>query len=123
MWRIELDPELHRLSIRLTDHVSAAQMRDLAGAHAEALEHAGSESFKVFIDVRGLFPLEADAVAILGAMKRIAADATGFRGFAILADSPTVAMQQRRTRVDPITSPDRELITLDPDQAKRFLEE
>lgn len=121
MWRIELDPDQHQLSIRLTDHVSASQMRELATAHTEALEHAGTEPFKVFIDLRGLFPLESDAVAIMGAMKRIAADMPGFRGFAILADSPTVAMQQRRTRVDPTTHPDRELITLDPEQAKRFL--
>ena len=123
MWRIEFDPEQKRLSIRLTDHVSASQMRDLASAHAEALENAGDQPFKVFVDLRGLFPLESDAVAIMGAMKRIASEVSGCRGFAILADSPTVAMQQRRTRVDPATHPDRELITLDPDQAKRFLTE
>lgn len=122
MWRIEFDPDAHRLSIRLTDHVSAAQMRELSGAHAEALESTGGEAFKVFIDLRGLFPLESEAVAVLGAMKRIASEMTGCQGFAVLADSPTVAMQQRRTRVDPDTNPDRELITLDPDQAKRFLE-
>lgn len=121
MWRIEFEPDTHRLSIRLTDHISAMQMRELATAHAEALECTGGQPFKVFIDLRGLFPLESDAVAILGAMKRIASDVVGCQGFAVLADSPTVAMQQRRTRVDPDTNPDRELVTLDPDQAKRFL--
>lgn len=121
MWRIEVDPDEERLSLRLTDHVSASQMRELANAHVEALEHTGSAPFKVFLDLRGLFPLEADAVAILGAMKRMAAEVPGFRGLAILADSPTVAMQQRRTRVGAGTNPDRELITLHPDQAKRFL--
>lgn len=121
MWRIELDPDEGRLSLRLTDHVSASQMRELASAHVEALERTGGVPFKVFIDLRGLFPLESDAVAILGAMKRMAAELPGFRGLAILADSPTVAMQQRRTRVGATTDPDRELITLHPDQAKRFL--
>ncbi len=121
MWRVEFEPDDRRLSIRLTDHVSATQLRDLAGAHAEALEATGGEPFKVFLDLRGLFPLEGDAVAMLGALKRVAAELPGCRGFAVLADSPTIAMQQRRTRVGPTTDPDRELITLDPEQAKRFL--
>lgn len=121
MWRIEFDPTEHRLSIRLTDHVSPSQMRDLAEAHAEALEATGGEPFKVFVDLRGLFPLESEAVSTLGALKRIAADLPTCGGLAVLADSPTVAMQQRRTRVDEGTYPDREIITLDPDQVRRFL--
>lgn len=123
MWRIEFDPDVHRLSIRLTDHVSASQMRELSNAHAEALEAAGGEPFELFLDLRGLFPLESEAAAILGGMKRIAAELPGCCGFAVPADSPTIAMQQRRTPLSIDTDPGRELITLDPDQAERFLAE
>jgi len=118
MWRIEYDPEEQALHLRMTDHVSSAQMRDLADSHARALEHTAGEPFKVLMDLRGLFPLESEAVALMGALKRVAASLPGCQGFAVLADSPTVAMQQRRTRV---REGEEELITLDPEQARRFL--
>jgi hypothetical protein len=121
VWHVEFDPDTRRLSLRLTAHVSAVQMRQLAEAHARALEHTAGEPFKVFIDLRGLFPLEADAVSVLGAMKRVAAQARGCAGFAILADSATIAMQQQRTRVRAGTDPSHELITMEPADAEAFL--
>jgi hypothetical protein len=125
MWRIEFDPKARVVSIRLTDYVGVIQVRDLARAHAEALEHTGGEEFRVFADLRGLFPLDAESVAIFGDMKRVAASLPSYRGVAILVDSPTIAMQQRRTTIEsqPSSGPRGapEVITLDEAEAKRFL--
>src|SRR5688500_10041879 len=125
MWRIEFDPKARVVSIRLTDYVGVIQVRDLARAHAEALEHTGGEEFRVFADLRGLFPLDAESVAIFGDMKRVAASLPSYRGVAILVDSPTIAMQQRRTTIESQPSSGSrgapEVITLDEAEAKRFL--
>ena len=123
MWRIDFDPKTKVVSIRLTDYVGLVQVRDLARAHAEALEHTGGEEFRVYADLRGLFPLDAESVAIFGDMKRVAASLPGFRGNVVLVDSPTIAMQQRRTTVESQPSGARalpELITTDEAEAKRF---
>ena len=121
MWRIEFDPKVRVVSIRLTDYVGLMQVRDLATAHAEALEHTGGDEFKVYCDLRGLFPLDAESVAIFGDMKRIAASLPGWRGAIILVDSATIAMQQRRTTPTTATgeATTAELITSDEAEAKR----
>jgi hypothetical protein len=98
VWRVEYAPG-GRLTVRLRDHVSPMQLRDVAEAHARALEATGGEHFKVLLDLRGLFPLEADAVSLLGEIKAIAAELGTCRGLVILVDSPTVALQQRRSRL------------------------
>ena len=133
MWRVTYEPDAHVLFVRLADHVSLTDIRDVAEAHARALEATGGQPFKVFVDLRGLFPLEAEAVVWLGAMKRVAMEHGACRGIAVLADSATVAMQQRRTRVrdtagggrvtpgTPARPLDDELITLDEAEAKKFL--
>jgi hypothetical protein len=126
MWRIEFDPKSRVVSIRVTDYVGVVQVRDLARAHAEALEHTGGEEFRVYADLRGLFPLDAESVAIFGDMKRVAASVPGFRGAVILVDSPTIAMQQRRTTIESQPSGARataELITNDEAEAKRYAKE
>lgn len=115
MWKIEYDPDVHLLSIRLTDHVGPAAMRDLADAHARALEATGSEPFKLLVDMRGLTPLEDEAVDILADVKRVAATTPGFRGCCVLVDSATVAMQQRRTKVAA-----NETLTLDLEEARKL---
>jgi hypothetical protein len=123
MWRIEFDPKSRVVSIRVTDYVGVVQVRDLARAHAEALEHTGGDEFRVYADLRGLFPLDAESVAIFGDMKRVAASVPGFRGAVILVDSPTIAMQQRRTTIESQPSGGRataELITSDEAEAKRY---
>lgn len=124
MWRIEYDPKVRVLSIRLTDYVGLIQVRDLATAHAEALECTGGDDFRVFADLRGLFPLDAESVAIFGDMKKVAASLPNYRGYAILVDSPTIAMQQRRTSVGDLSTTTQkrppELVTQDEQEAKRF---
>lgn len=117
MWRIDYEPSVGRLRIRLTELVSYEQMRELAEQHARALEATGGQPFKVFIDLRGVFPMEPETVALMHAVKKVAASMDGCQGFAVLADSPTVVMQQQRTRI----GSGKELITLNEVEAERFL--
>jgi hypothetical protein len=121
MWKIHFSPSERRLSIHLVAEVGAEQLHELAIAHARALESTAGQPFKVFIDVRGLFPMEPEAVTVLAEIKRVAASVEGCSGMVILADSPTVAMQQHRTRQKTRGGREAELITLDPNEATRFL--
>lgn len=124
MWRIEFEPKSRVLSIRLTDYAGLMQVRDLAAAQAQALEHTGGEEFRVFCDLRGLFPLDAESVAIFGDMKRVAASLPGWRGAVILVDSATIAMQQKRTSPTTNTTGEGgtagEVITSDESEARRL---
>jgi hypothetical protein len=123
MWKVHFSPTERQLSIRLMAEVNQAQARELAAANAHALEATGGQPFKVFIDLRRLFPMEPGAVSVLAEIKRVAAAMSSFHGMAILADSPTVAMQQHRTRVGGGRPLESELITLDEGEATRFLAE
>lgn len=120
MWRIEYDPAQRLLTMRLTREVRESDMRALARAHAQALEATGGEPFFVFADLRGLFPLDAEAAAIFADMKRVARALEGYRGRAVLVDSATVAMQQRNATLED-GGDDSELITLDEEEARRFV--
>jgi hypothetical protein len=121
MWRIEFDPDSRLVSMRLRDHVSTAELLAMSIEHANALEATGGQRFKVLIDLRGLFPLEADAVTLMGVIKRVTSSVPGFERLVVLADSPTVALQQRRVRVTHSDSVGRELVTLDAEEARRYL--
>ena len=121
MWRIAYEPETRVLSVQLRGDADATQCHALARAHVRALEATGGQVFKVFLDLRGLRPLEGEAISIVADMKRVAAALPGCDGVAVLADSPTVAMQQHRTRIHDGTDPGHELVTLDEVEAQRFL--
>lgn len=122
MWRIEYDPARRVLTLRLAHDVRAPQMRSLARAHARALEASGGQPFRVLADLRGMRPLDPEAAAIFRDIKRVAASLPSYRGRVVLVDSATVAMQQRNT-VREDGEDRRELVTLDPDEARRFLRE
>jgi hypothetical protein len=121
MWSIEFDPATHLLTLRLVHQVTAPQMRALARAHAQALAATGSEPFYVLADLRGLTAFDVDAAGIFGEVRRTAASAPGFRLRAVLADSATVAMQQKRTVMEEGGSAKKELVTMDEGEARTFL--
>src|SRR5687768_16369336 len=97
MWRIEYEPGQRLLTMRVTQEVREAEMRALARSHAQALESTGGQPFTVLADLRGLHPLDVEAVAIFADMQRVAQRLDGYRGRAVLVDSATIAMQQRNT--------------------------
>lgn len=121
MWKIQFSPSERRLSIWLMAEVDMNQLDELASAQARALEATGGRPFTVFVDMRNLFPMDPDAVLLLAEIKRVALSTKTCEGMAILADSPTIAMQQHRTRQKK-GSPKVELVTLDETEATRFLE-
>lgn len=121
MWKIHFSPSERRLSIRLMAEVGREHLLELAAANAHALEATAGQPFKVLVDMRRLFPMEPEAVMILAEIKRVTASVEGFQGMVILAGSPTVAMQQHRTRVGRPVAAGLELITLDENEAARFL--
>lgn len=121
MWSIEFDPGTRLLMLRLVHQVTALQMRALARAHGQALAATGSEPFKVLADLRGLTPLDVDAAQVFAEVRRAAAALQGFRARVTLTDSPTVAMQQRRSMIEEGSSSRTELITMDEGDARTFL--
>ena len=120
MWRVEYDPDERLLKLSMREMVFGRDMRDLARAHARALEATGGEAFNVLLDLRGLHPLDSEAAKMLGDMKRVAAHVTGYGGRAVLVDSPTIAMQQRNATVED-GGDERELITLEESAALDFV--
>jgi hypothetical protein len=122
MWRIEYDPTQQILTLRLASEVREGDMRALSRSHALALEATGGQAFRVFADLRGLYPLDADAAAVFTEMKRVAGRLSGYVGRVVLVDSATVAMQQHNARAE--TNDGRpELITLDAEEAAKFVRE
>lgn len=121
MWSIEFDPTTHLMTLRLVHQVTSPQMRALARAHASALIATGGERFKVLGDLRRLTPLDTEAAAIFSDVRRAAALLPGFSRRAVLTDSPTVAMQQRRAVYEEGGTRGRELVTLDEAEARAFL--
>lgn len=121
MWRIEYDPTFRLLSMRLVENVPLREMMDLARALDEALAASGGQSFKMLADLRRCAPFEPDALSMFAYIKTLATTHPGFRGLAILVDSPTVGMQQRRTRADFGRPESVELVTQDEFQARRFV--
>lgn len=120
MWCIEFDPKTRALTIRLAHLVSAASLRILQRKHVEALAATAAEPFKVLLDLRGVAPLGPDSAAVLSEVKRAEALLQGFRGRAVLCDSATVAMQQRRTSLNDGTA-EREVVTLEPLEAHAYV--
>ncbi len=120
MWRLEYEPDQHLLTLSMREQVFGRDMRNLAKAHARALEATGGVPFKVLLDLRGLHPLDPEASEILGDMKRVAARLPGYLGRAVLVDSPTVGMQQRNSTIED-GGDVREIITPDEKKAMKFL--
>lgn len=121
MWRIEYDPTAQLLGVRLRGNVSAAELGELGSAHADALSATAGKPFKVFLDARGLFPLETDGIATLETIKRVATELPGCRGIVVLTDSPTVAMQQQRSKGSGSNTDTTDVVTLDPNEARELL--
>ena len=121
MWCIEYDPATHVLAIRITRQATAAHLRALMRAHAQALAATGGAGFRVLTDLRGLAPLDNDSAQLLSDVKRAAQAMPAFKGRVVLCDSATVAMQQRRTSLQDETA-EQELITFDEEDARRHLQ-
>jgi len=122
VWHLVYDPAERLLTLSMREQVFGRDMRDLAKAHARALEATAGTPFRMLLDLRGLHPLDPEASEMLGDMKRVAVRLDGYRGRAVLVDSPTIAMQQRNTTIED-GGDDRELITPDPMKASEFLGE
>ena len=71
MWRVEFDPEARLLSIRLHEHVTPRDVRDLGRAYTQALACTAGQPFRALLDLRRLFPLEGEAVELLTALKLV----------------------------------------------------
>lgn len=120
MWCIEFDPRTHALTVRIAHAATVASLRALQAKHVEALGATAHQPFRVLYDLRSLGPLGDDVAAVVGELKRAEAALPAFRGRAVLCDSATTAMQQRRSSLTDATA-DRETVTLDEGEAFRIL--
>jgi hypothetical protein len=120
MWFVEFDPATQILTLRLRAQVSAGHMRQIMRAHAQALASTGGLTFGVLADLRGLAPLDREAANLFTDVKRAGSAMPTFQRRAVLVDSPTIALQQKRTSME---SDDvaREIITSDEAEAMTFL--
>lgn len=121
MWRVEFEPDRKRLSLRLVELVNPQDVRDMASALRDALACTANQPFCVLLDLRGMMPLEQEAIQLLAEAKRACLDCPACKGLVVLADSATVAMQQHNSRIRSGTGEDREQITREPDTARKLL--
>lgn len=117
MWRIHFDPEQRLLHAQLLEHLPEQELSEFAASFREALFRANDTAFRLLIDLRGLFPLDAQGISVFARLKQEAASREGFLGIAVLVDSATVAMQQHNSRCRK-----DELITRDVQAISTFLE-
>jgi hypothetical protein len=89
-------------------------------AHAQALAATGGSTFGVLADLRGLAALDRETANLFTDVKRAGAAMPGFRRRAVLVDSATVALQQKRTSVESETG-HLEIITTDETEAVAYL--
>lgn len=122
MWFVEFDPGTQLLTLRLKAQVTSAHLRQLMRAHAQALSATGGSPFSVLADLRGLAALDREAANLFTDVKRAGAAMPGFRRRAVLVDSATVALQQKRTSVESDTA-QLEIITSDEAEAHAYLRE
>ncbi len=120
MWFVEFDPASQVLTLRLKAQVTSANLRQIMRAHAHALAATGGSNFGVLADLRGLSPLDREAANLFTDIKRAGAAMPTFRRRAVLVDSPTIALQQKRTSMESDTTA-QEIITSDENEALTFV--
>ena len=120
MWFVEFDPASQVLTLRLKAQVSSANLRQIMQAHAHALAATGGLGFGVLADLRGLSPLDREAANLFTDIKRAGAAMPTFKRRAVLVDSPTIALQQKRTSMESDTTA-QEIITSDEQEALTFV--
>ena len=118
MWRVEHDPELSLLELRACGLVSSRDVEAIARAWARGLAATAGGSTVVLFDLRGLEPLEGEAVERLRDRVKVPTLQGGtVERLVIMVDSATVALQQRHAFIDE----GREHLTQDPAEAQRLL--
>lgn len=116
MWYVEFDPTKKLMTLRLTATVTAQAVRSLMRAHGQALASTGGSEFGVLADLRGLAPLDRESANLFSEIKRSAVALPGFRARAVLVDSATIHLQQKRTSIDMETT-QFEVVTNDETEA------
>jgi hypothetical protein len=120
VWYVEFDPTKKLLTLRLSASVTAQALRPMMRAHAQALAATGGSDFGVLADLRGLAPLDRESANLFSEVKRSAVALPGFRARAVLVDSATIALQQKRSSIDTDTT-QFELVTNDEAEAFQHL--
>lgn len=120
MWYVEFDPTKKLLTLRLTATVTAQSVRLLMRAHTQALSSTGGGEFGVLADLRGLAPLDRESANLFSEIKRSAGALPGFRARAVLVDSATIALQQKRSSIDMETT-EFEIVTDDESEAVQHI--
>lgn len=118
MWRIEHDPDRSLLELRAHGVLGLSAIDALAESWAKALAATAAHPTVALFDLRGLEPLEGDAVDRLRLkVKRPALALDHLERLVIVVDSAINNLQQRHALLDP----DREFITRDPEDARALL--
>lgn len=118
MWRIEHDPDHSLLELRAFGVLGLQAIDTLADAWAKALASTASRPTVALFDLRGLEPLEGEAVdALRQRIKEPALALEHLTRLVIVVDSAINTLQQRHALVDP----EREVITRDPEDARALL--
>lgn len=96
-WRVDTTARPGILQLQLAGVIEERDMLEFARAHDAGVDSFGDVDYRVFCDLRELKPLSPRCAAIMEQCKAYSAAHANFRGSAVLVQSPTVAMQHRRT--------------------------
>ena len=121
-WSVDTVSRPGVLKLTLSGQVTLAEMSELVGAHNAAIQGFATHAYRVFCDLRGLWPLSPECTEIFESAKRISSARANFQGSAVLVDARFTEMQHRRTSVSAGLA-DTELITEDEEAAWAFLQE
>jgi len=98
-WHVDTHSEPGVLRLALTGRVDEHEMAAFVAAHDAAIDGMHGADYRVFCDLRGLFPLSPQSAALFEAAKNYSARQPSFRGSAVLVSSSMIALQHQRTSV------------------------
>ena len=98
-WTVDYKTRPGIVHMTLTGTLTVDDMRAFLAAHNAAVDAMGGRDYRVFVDIRGLVPLAANATELMEQAKAYSNAHDNFRGSAVLVNSATIGLQHRRTSI------------------------
>ncbi|NUP04642.1 MAG: hypothetical protein HOW73_01105 [Polyangiaceae bacterium] len=119
-WTVDVTTEPGVLRVKLVGKFSVEDMTSFVDEHNRAIDNFGRRDYRVWVDLTELAPLSQECTEIIEKAKRHSSSKPNFRGSAVLVNTPTIALQHRRTSVEAGVMA-TELISSDPAELREHL--
>src|SRR6266581_8187456 len=96
-WEVDGTREPGILNLKLEGAISDDEIRAFVIAHNRAVDAFGGKDYRVFCDIRELFPLSPICAALLERAKAFNSAHKNFRGSSVWVKSAIIALQHKRT--------------------------